>query len=159
MKELKSKIEAVLFCIPEGVDTKKLARVCGIGSAGHVKTALQEMQKEFEEKERGVRLMEKEGTWKFAIPDPHVPLVKEAAKPEIEKAILETLAFIAYKKSAKQSEVVKVRSNKAYNHIKHLEDHGFITAKQKGKTRLLSPTKKFYEYFNLREDEEIKVGD
>ena len=157
MKSLKSKIEAVLFCIPEGIDTKRLAKLCGIGSTGHVKTALKDMQKEFEEQERGVRLMEKEGIWSFAIHDDHVPLVKEAARPEIDKAVLETLAFIAYKKNARQSDVVRFRSNKAYSHIKTLEQEGFVSAKQKGKTRVISPTAKFYTYFNLKEDEELKL--
>jgi segregation and condensation protein B len=151
MKELKSKIEAVLFCIPEGVDTKRLANLCGIGSVGHVKTCLKEMQNDFEEQQRGVHLFEKEGIWKLGIRDEHVSLVKEAARPEIDKAILETLAFIAYKKDAKQSEVVKFRSNKAYDHIKHLEKEEFISTKQKGKTRILTPTKKFYDYFKLKE--------
>jgi segregation and condensation protein B len=156
VKELKSKIEAILFCTPDGVETKKLAKLCGMGSVGHVKTALQEMKEEFEKDGRGMSVVLKEGMWRFAVRDEHVPLVREAAKPEIEKAILETLAFIAYKKNAKQSEVVKVRSNKAYGHIKHLEAQGFVTAKTKGKTRTLTPTKKFYDYFNLREDEEIQ---
>lgn len=156
-KELKSKIEAVLFCIPEGIETKRLAKLCGIGSAGHVKAVLQEMQNEFET--RGVRLIEKDGLWKLGIHDDHLPLVREAARPEIDKAVLETLAFIAYKKNARQSEVVKVRSNKAYDHIKVLEAEGFVSAKQKGKTRLLMPTKKFYQYFNLREDEELQIED
>lgn len=159
VKELKSKIEAILFCTPEGLDSKRLAKLCGIGSVGHVKTALQQMQEEFDSNGRGMSLVLKEGLWRFAVRDEHVSLVKEAAKPEIEKAILETLAFIAYKKNARQSEVVKVRSNKAYGHIKHLEEQGFVTAKTKGKTRLLTPTKKFYDYFSLREGEEIKMED
>ncbi len=157
MKELKSKIEAVLFCIPEGIETKKLAKLCGIGSAGHVKSALKEMQTEFEDQERGVRLMEKEGLWRFAVSDAHVPLVKEAAKPEIDKAVLETLAFIAYKKNIRQSDIVKFRSNKAYAHIKHLESEGFIISKQKGKTKVLNPTKKFYDYFSLKEEEPLEL--
>ena len=156
MRELKSKIEAILFCTPEGVDTKRLAKLCGMGSVGHVKTALQEMQEEFDKNSRGMSLVLKDGLWRFNVRDEHVSLVKEAAKPEIEKAILETLAFIAYKKNAKQSEIVKIRSNKAYDHIKHLHKEGFISVKQKGKTRLLTPTKKFYDYFNLKEDEELK---
>jgi len=156
MKELKSKIEAILFCMPEGVDTKRLAKLCGIGSAGHVKSALQEMQKENDKKHKGVFLTNKDGLWFFRVKDEHTNLVKEAARPEIEKAVLETLAYIAYKKNARQSDIVKIRSNKAYEHIKQLEQEGFIETKQKGKTRILNPTKKFYEYFQLKDGEELK---
>jgi segregation and condensation protein B len=154
-KELKSKIEAVLFCMPEGVDTKKLAKLCGMGSTGHVKGVLKEMQEYYDKEHRGVSLVYKDELWRFAVKDAHTSLVKEAAKPEIEKAVLETLAFIAYKKNARQSDVVKTRSNKAYDHIKQLESEGFIEAKKKGKTRMLSPTKKFYDYFSLKEGEDL----
>lgn len=159
MKELKSKIEAILFCTPEGLDTKRLAKLCGIGSAGHVKAALKEMQEDYDRKQRGVSLIPKDGLWRFAVRDEHVPLVKEAAKPEIEKAILETLAFIAYKKKASQAEIVKIRSNKAYDHINYLQKEGFIDVKKKGKTKTLIPTKKFYDYFQLKEGEELKPED
>ena len=77
MKELKSKIEAILFCMPEGVDTKRLAKLCGIGSAGHVKSVLQEMQKENDKKHKGVFLTNKAGLWFFRVKDEHTNLVKE----------------------------------------------------------------------------------
>lgn len=156
MKEIKSKIEAILFCSPKGVEIEKLAKLCSIGSKGHVKAILKTMKEEFD-KRGGVEIIEENGLWKFKVRDEHLPLVKEAAKPEIEKAILQTLALIAHKGSARQSDIIKIRSNKAYKHIEELEKLGFVEAKKKGTTRILNPTKKFYEYFNLEEGETLGV--
>ena len=55
----------------------------------------------------------------------------------------------------RQSDVIRIRSNKAYDHIKELLKEGLVEAKKDGSTWKLSPTKKFYDYFDLSEDEEI----
>lgn len=157
MKELKSKIEAILFCSPKGVELAKLAKLCSIGSTGHVKAVLHAMKEDFGKREAGLEIVENNGLWRFKVKDEHLELVTEAAKPEIEKSVLQTLAFIAHKGNARQSEVIKIRSNKAYQHIEELEKLGFVEARKKGTTRVVSPTKKFYEYFQLKEGETIEL--
>jgi len=157
VRELKSKLEAILFCSPQGVELAKLAKLCGIGAKGHVKAVLNSIKEDLEKREAGIKLIRNENVWRFRVRDEHVGLVTESAKPEIDKAILQTLAFIAHKGSARQSDVVKLRSNKAYDHIKQLVDLGFVEAKKKGTTKLIAPTKKFYKYFNLNENEVLEV--
>ena len=152
MEELKSKIEAILYCTPQGMNLDKIAKAIGIGSKGHVKTVIKSLQEDFDQRESGLRIIEEDGLWKMRIRDEHVDLVKEAAKPELEKAVLETLAYIAHRKKVSQASVVKTRSNKAYEHIKELEEKGFIESKKDKKTKNLSPTKKFYDYFELKEE-------
>ncbi len=159
MGDIKAKIEAVLFCSPNGIDIKSLAKACGIGSAGHVKSAILELQKDYETRNSGLRVADKGGLWTFAVRDDYLNLVQEAVKPEMDKAILQTLAYIAHKKNIRQSDVIRIRSNKAYEHIKELEERGFVEAKKEGSTRRLGPTKKFYDYFKLKEDEELDVGE
>ena len=60
---------------------------------------------------------------------------------------MKTLAFIAYKQPLMQSNLVKVRSNKAYDHLKILEEKGFVSKEPKGRSYMLRTTKKFVEYF------------
>ena len=64
-----------------------------------------------------------------------------------------TLAIIAYKQPVTQSEVIKIRGNKAYDHIKSLREQSLISADRKGRTRLLKVTSNFYEYFDIAETE------
>jgi len=153
MEDLKKKIEAVLFCVPEGMHVKTLSRKIGVGSIGQVKKILEKMQEEFFN--RGINLVEENKKWKFKVRGEYSDLVKEAAIPEMNKAVLQTLAYIAWKKEITQNEVAKFRSNKAYNHIKKLKKRGFVESKKKGKTELVFPTKKFYEYFKISQDQEL----
>ena len=157
MKELKSKIEAILYCMPKGIETRKLAKLCGIGSAGHVKITIKALAKDYEARESGLEIIHEGDKWKLAVTPQHAELVRTAAKPELSPAITETLAFIAWKGSPKQSDIIKTRSNKAYDHLVELEERGFISKKKFQNTFRISPTKKFYEYFNLEQGEKLAI--
>jgi segregation and condensation protein B len=51
----------------------------------------------------------------------------------------------------KQSVLVKIRGNKAYDHIKKLFDMGLVNKKRMGHTAELTLTDSFHEYFNVEE--------
>ena len=75
---------------------------------------------------------------------------------EFSKAEQETLAIIAYKQPVKQSIIVKIRGNKAYDHIKKFFELSLIKKKKAGHTNILNLSDEFYDYFNVNEGEEIK---
>jgi len=157
MEEIKNKIEAILYCIPEGVSTRRLASLLGIGSPGYIKKALEDLQGEYSESNRGFQIVNEDAIWKFVVKQEYLELVKEAAKPELPNSVIETLAYIAKEGKIKQSELIKKRTNKAYDHIKELKDVGFVEIKRKGRTNVLSLTKKFYDYFQLQEGEKLNL--
>jgi len=68
---------------------------------------------------------------------------------EFTKAEQETLAVIAYKQPVKQSVIIKIRGNKAYDHIKKFRDIGLVQAKKVGHTNELSLSDEFFEYFHI----------
>ena len=70
-----------------------------------------------------------------------------AAVPEVHKGAMMTLAFIAYKQPVKQSDVIKYRNTKAYDHIALLEEKGFIRREKQKVSYILYTTKKFHDYF------------
>ena len=72
---------------------------------------------------------------------------------ELDKPTQETLAIIAYKNPIFQSEVINIRGNKAYDHIKALKELDFINSEKSGRTRLLKITPKFFDYFDVVEDQ------
>ncbi len=153
MKDIKKKIEALLFAT-QGLTTNKISETIKTKEEEVIK-ALKELKKEYEERDTAFTITESAGTWKLTVQQEHVPLVKELIPSEFPKSLLETLAVIAWKNPANQSQVIKVRGNKAYNHIKYLEDNGLITSTPKGRSKELKVTEKFYEYFNA-EPKEIK---
>lgn len=67
-----------------------------------------------------------------------------------------TLAVVAFYQPIRQSEVVKIRGNRAYRQLRKLEGAGLVRAEPKGSTKILTTTKKFTEYFGGRQLEEIK---
>ena len=77
-----------------------------------------------------------------------------SGKAEFNKGEQETLAIIAYKQPIKQSIVVKIRGNKAYDHIKKFIDIGLVVGKRVGHTKELRFSDEFFEYFHL-----VKKGD
>jgi chromosome segregation and condensation protein ScpB len=55
-----------------------------------------------------------------------------------------------------QSDVIKTRTNKAYDHIKELVDSGFLIKQKHGRSYMLKLSKKFFDYFDLKDKENIK---
>jgi len=156
-ENIKAKIEAILFCLPQGISSRALAQKLNLGSVGRVKAAINELKEEYEKRGAGLVIVEENGLWKFKVPDDYLDLIKDAAEPELETAVLETLAYIAYRRGSRQCDVVRVRSNKAYTHIKELIEKGFLTAEKSGLSKFLRPTKKFYEYFKLKPGQKLEL--
>jgi len=153
MKEVKAKIEALIHC--KEMTLEELSKHTNIGSKGLIKNLISELTEEYNKRDSGLKIINQEGSYKISVRDEHVETVTEAAKPELDFAVLETLAYIAHKKMIRQADVVRIRSNKSYNHIKELVEKGFIESKKDGRSKKLTPTRKFYEYFKLPENEEI----
>ncbi len=156
--ELKAKIESVLYCIPDGVTVDALANKLNLGLKADVGKLLRELQKEYETRKGAIQLIQDGSRWKFSIPNEHTSLVLDAALPEFDKSILETLAYIGWRGGSRQCDVVRVRSNKAYNHIKLLIEKGFIESHKSGLSKWLQPTKKFYEYFNVKSNQKLPIS-
>ena len=81
----------------------------------------------------------------------HVGIVNRLAtgSAEFTRAEQETLAIIAYKQPIKQSVVIKIRGNKAYDHINNFAGRGLIVKRKEGHTAILTLSDSFYDYFNL----------
>ena len=91
--------------------------------------------------------------WKLTIKDQYIDVAKEIGiETELTKTVMETLAVIAYKNPVLQSDVIKVRTNKAYDHLKELEETGYIQRERYGRTRKIKLTQKFFDYFDLPPD-------
>ena len=156
MDEIKGQIEAILHCRPKGLTLEELSSHSGISSKGLLKKLLFELQEDYSKRVSGLKILNQDSVWRMAVKDEHIETVQDVAKPEISKAVLETLAYIAHKKSIRQADVVRIRSNKAYGHIKELVQNGFLESKKDGASKKLCPTRKFYEYFKLTEDQPLE---
>ena len=149
---IKSKVEAVLFSAGHRISLDDISRLCRARKE-EVLVALKELQKEYDEKQSSLMLVEEGELWKFTVRDHFIPMVRKiVTETELTKSVLETLAVIAFKYPILQSDLIKVRTNKAYDHLVELEKSGYISRQKHGRTNLIKLTEKFFKYFDLTEE-------
>jgi len=150
-ENLKEKIEALLFAT-QGLSAEQICDKLKAGKQA-VDKALNELVSDYDSRTSAFLVAKQGDLWKLTVKSSHVQLVKDLIPSEFPKSILETLAVIAWKNPALQSTIIKIRGNKAYDHIKLLERRELIKIRKKGKTNELILSDKFYEYFNTTKEE------
>ncbi|MDP3766102.1 MAG: SMC-Scp complex subunit ScpB [Nanoarchaeota archaeon] len=149
---VKSKVEAVLFSTGHRISLDEISRLCR-SRKEDVLAALQELKKEYDEKQSSLMLVEEGDFWKFTVRDHFIPMVRKiVTETDLTKSVLETLAVIAFKYPILQSDLIKIRTNKAYDHLTELEAAGYISRQKHGRTNLIKLTGKFFRYFDLTEE-------
>ena len=149
---VKSKVEAVLFSTGHRITLDEISKLCR-SIKEDVLAALQELKKEYDDKQSSLMLVEEEEFWKFAVRDHFIPMIRKiVTETELTKSVMETLAVIAFKYPILQSDLIKIRTNKAYDHLVELEKSGYITRQKHGRTNLIKLTEKFFRYFDLTEE-------
>ena len=149
---VKSKAEAVLFSIGHKITLDEISKLCR-SRREDVLQALQELQKEYDEKQSSLMLVEDGDFWKFSVRDHFIPMIRKiVTETELTRTVLETLAVIAFKYPILQSDLIKLRTNKAYDHLTELEAAGYITRQKHSRTNLIKLTDKFFKYFDLTEE-------
>ena len=154
MQDTKNKIEAMLFTTGRFMDMEEISKLCSIGSVGIVKDALNGLINDYNTRDSSLEIIEENGKFKLNIKKTYNYLTTSLlTDSEFDAPTTKTLAIIAYKNPVLQSEIIDIRGNKDYDHIKLLKDNGFITSEKKGRTRLLKLTSKFFDYFDIIENE------
>lgn len=150
---LKKKLEALLFSSGRKMSIEELSRLTNTRT-GDIQKTLEELKQEYDNKDSSVMIVNEGDSWKLTVKEEFLPLVQKIiTETELSKTVVETLAVIAFKYPIKQSELIKIRTNKAYDHLKELEQMGYISRQKHGRTNLIKLTQKFFEYFDLREEQ------
>lgn len=146
-------VEAVLFLSGKFMELSEISSLTGIETI-ELKEILTNLISSYDKKEGGIKIIERNGNYKMDIHEDFAFLVNRivAGGSEFGKAEKETLAVIAYKQPIKQSMVIQIRGNKAYEHIKKFLDLNLINTKKAGHTYILSLSDNFYNYFSVTKD-------
>jgi segregation and condensation protein B len=162
MSELISIIESLIFVSEEPLPTKTLAEVLK-EDRGWVQVAVEELAKEFNERNGGLMLREVAGGWQFATrPENHEHVrafLKSRPSAKLSLAALETLAVIAYKQPITVPEILEIRGVQSSSAIKTLLDKRLIVSKGRketvGRPMLYGTSKEFLLQFGLRDLSEL----
>jgi len=149
---VKGKVEAILFSVGHKISLDEISKLSR-SKKDEVLVALRELQKEYDEKQSSMILVEENDSWNLTVRDHLISVVRKiVTETELPRTIIETLAVIAFKYPILQSDLIKIRTNKAYDHLLELEKSGYITRQKEGRTNLIKLTDKFFRYFDLTED-------
>jgi len=145
-------VEAALFIAGRFMSLQELVMFTGINPIS-LKEILQKLEERYKaNSNNALTLIAKGGLYKMDVKQEYSWLTNKLASgsAEFSKAEQETLAIIAYKQPITQALVVKIRGNKAYEHIKKLIEVGLVKPKKTGHTYELKLDDEFYNYFSLK---------
>ena len=155
-KENLKKLEAVFFVSGRYLSMQDLISLSDLNPL-ILKELIEKLREKYDKSESAIEIIEKNGLWKMDVRQEYSYIINKLAtgSSEFTKAEQETLAIIAFKQPIKQSVIIKIRGNKAYDHIKKFTDIGLIKKKKIGHTHELSLSDEFYDYFNMQEGSDL----
>ncbi|AHE98467.1 SMC-Scp complex subunit ScpB [Thioalkalivibrio paradoxus] len=157
-------LEAVLFAALEPVSMKELQAACasleGIGRA-EIETALERLAESY--RERSIELVQSAGGYRFRVRE-RFSTVVQAAQPErparLSRALLETLAIIAYRQPVTRAEIEEIRGVAVSTQImRTLTERGWVHAvghkEVPGRPALYATTRAFLDDLGLNRLDEL----
>jgi len=164
MSEMVKQLEAVLHAAARPVSVAELINLFPEGSRPipeQIQACLNELQVFYNE--RGVELVEVATGFRFQtnVEFSHlVPSLFEEKPPRYSRALMETLALIAYRQPITRSEIEEIRGVTVSTHIlKTLQDHEWAQVigyrEVPGRPALYATTKQFLDHFGLKSLEQL----
>lgn len=127
--KIKSIIEAILFAAGRPVERKELIINLEI-SVEELEKTIKEMQKEWQEQERGIEIIEIENSYQICtkkeLYEYIYPVLDKRNKPKLSNAALETLAIISYNPRITKAEIEAIRGVSADGCVYKLLEYGLI---------------------------------
>lgn len=130
--EIMAIAEAIIFVSDEPITSKALAEILD-EHKDTVQAAVEELQKEYEERGGGLQIREIAGGWQIATRTEYHEEVRRFLKTrpsaKLSLAALETLAVIAYKQPVTVPEILEIRGVQSASAIKTLLEKRLIVTK------------------------------
>lgn len=155
-KEDLRKIEAIFFVSGRYLKMQELVALSDLNPI-IIESLIGKLKEKYENDDSAMEIVEKSGSWKMDVRQEFSYIINKLAtgSAEFSNAEQETLAIIAFKQPIKQSVIIKIRGNKAYDHIKKFDELNLIKKKREGHTHVLSLSDDFYDYFNVQDEKNI----
>jgi segregation and condensation protein B len=153
-KEVLAKVEAALYAAGRPLTVEEIARVAGTASERKATAIAREIARSVNANMQAVEIVEYTGP-KFAmqLKAKYTQTARKfATRPLLTRAAIRTLSFIAFFQPITTSELVLRRGSTVYQHLKELEEVGFVVSERQGRGRAYKTTVRFAEYFGLSTD-------
>ena len=152
--EVLAKVEAALYASGRPLSLEEISRVAGTASDRKATAIAREVARTVNGSMQAVEVVEYAGP-KFAmqLKAQYTQTARRfATRPLLTRAALRTLSFIAFFQPISAAELVLRRSSTVYQHLKELEEVGFVVGERQGRSRNYRTTPRFADYFGLSTD-------
>ena len=160
----KAIIESILFTLGESVELSKIAAAIELDK-NETKRLLDELIKDYESADRGIAIMELDGSYQMCTkPEMYEYLIRIAKQPKhraLTDVLLETLSIIAYKQPITRVEIEKIRGVSCDHAVNKLLEYNLIQELGRldapGKPLLFGTTEEFLRSFGVHSIDELPV--
>lgn len=134
VNDYKPAIEAILFAIGGAVEESKLLAALGTeenpADKKVFKAAIEELIREYDSEERGIRLIELDGKYQLCTKNEYydvlAQIVNMPKKHVLTDVLLETLSIVAYKQPVTRAEIEKIRGVSCAHAVNRLVEYNLI---------------------------------
>jgi len=155
--ELTTILEAIVFGAGRSMSISELSELTDKPKS-EIETALHVLSSTIKRrKDCALQLTDVSGRWIFEVRPSLSPYLPESFRADIPQRLLPAAALIAYHQPMRQSQLVDMLGQRAYDHVRDLSNRGLIDRRRDGLTRRLTTTRRFAEYFGCPEVEFRKV--
>ena len=160
----KAIIESILFTMGESVELSKIAEAIELDKS-KTKKLLDELITDYANAERGISIMELDGSYQMCTkPEMYEYLIRIAKQPKhraLTDVLLETLSIIAYKQPITRVEIEKIRGVSCDHAVNKLLEYNLIQELGRldapGKPLLFGTTEEFLRSFGVHSIDELPV--
>ena len=161
-KNYKSIIEAILFTMGESVELEKIASAIELDKK-ETRKIIQEMQEEMNSSDRGMTIMELDGSYQMCTKtEMYEYLIKIAKQPKkrvLTDVLLETLSIIAYKQPVTKLDIERIRGVSCDFAVNKLLQYDLIQELGRmdapGRPMLFGTTEQFLRSFGVKSLDEL----
>ena len=151
-----------MFVWGQPLDAKTAADVCN-SSKQEVYACFKELQEEYEQEGRGIRIREVNGAFQFATPEETADYIERLCTPvktkRLSQSALEVLAIIAYKQPVTKLEIEKIRGDKSDHAVNRLVEYNLVQEVGRldapGHPALFATTEEFLRRFGIGSTENL----
>jgi segregation and condensation protein B len=144
-------IEAALYVAGRPLDLKTLSSVIEPRSKKRAEKLAETLIEEYNRRDTALAVLKLDDErFVLQLKPEYTPRVRKLSlRPLLPVGPLKTLSYVAYRQPVLQSQVIDVRGEHAYAHLKELEEQGLIVRERVGKSRMIRTTDFFADYFGL----------
>ncbi|MCD6147141.1 MAG: SMC-Scp complex subunit ScpB [Thermoplasmata archaeon] len=153
-------VEAALFSAGRPVSVEEICDATNLGKKEVTKaisSLIEEYKSRGEKGETPIEVSKAGEKYAMQLRAEYAEYGKKLSGMEVPKKLLKTVSLIVYYQPVAQSELKNMVGSVVYDHVKELEELGFIKSKKHGRTKILEATSYFYEYFGFETTDREKI--